>query len=384
MELREGNTLRRSEGLLQAGKRDEARRLLISYIKRVPDSADAWWLLSQAVETDSQKKDCLKRVLRFEPDHILALTHLDLLENPPVSVKKPVPVYPFAQRKLPPATHQPSVETSPSQTLSSAFSPEDQEHAPKASSRKKKSSSVRSSKKGVGKGWVISVILFLLLGLLAVLYFAYRVYAATVPQSNAALAETAVPRQALSLPSTWTPTPSPLPLSTYTPFPTLEPTHTPVPMSTYTKLPRITGVAVGQYVPDFTLKNLDGQKVSLSDYAGKPIVMIFWATWCPYCEEEVSALKSVYQDYQSQGLVVLAVNSGDSASEVKKYQASHQITYPILLDSNKKVSRTFQVVGVPFYYLINADGKIIYAASGMFGQAALENNVRILLSDNLP
>jgi len=326
-------------------------------------------------------------VLRFEPDHILALTHLDLLENPPAPVPKPAPLHPFSKKELPPVTHEPSIETSPSQTLAAAFSPAPQDDAPKPRPAKKKSlssSAKKEKRKKLGKNEKAAIIFFLFLGLLGVLYLGYRLYTNLNQMSAPPIAQAvsgAATSQPLLLPPTWTYTPSKTPLATHTPFPTAKPTRTPPPMATYTKPPRIVGAAVGQYAPDFTLKNLDGEKVSLSDYAGKPIVLIFWATWCPYCEQEVPALKSVYQNYQSQGLVVLAVNSGDSASKVKKYRSSHQINYPIVLDSNKKISNKYHVSGVPYYYLINANGKIIYAASGMFGQTALENNVRVLIAD---
>jgi peroxiredoxin len=386
MELREGNTLRRAEGFLQEGKKGEARQLLVSYVKRIPDSADAWWLLSQAVEDKAQRKDCLKRVLRFEPNHILALTHLDLLENPPVSIKKPQPISPFQKKDLPPVTHEPSIETSPSQTLTAAYAPAPQENASNTAARKqnKKTSRAKKTKQKPNKGLVALIIFLMLLGLIGIMYFGYLIYTG-INQTNSSLAPQhsagETPAQALSLPPTWTFTPSPIPPPTHTPYPTTKPTRTPPPIATYTKLPRIVGVSVGQYAPDFTLKNPESNSVSLSDYTGKPIVMIFWATWCPYCEQEIPALKTVYQNYHQQGLVVLAINTGDSASQVKKYQSEHNITYPILLDSNKKISTQYRVSGVPFYYLINANGKIIYAASGMFGQAALENNVRVLMTD---
>ena len=401
---REGNTLRHAEGLLQEGKSDDARQLLIAYLKRIPNSAEAWWLLSQTITDTEQRKDCLKRVLRFDPNHVLARTHLELLNDPSAVSASPftVPVDDI------PATYQPSLETSPSRSQADAFSSEietpkesypkpvpafkdfseemqvESTSAPPSSAKKRRPP---SKKKQKVSGWIIALVLIVLcIGIMGIGYFGIIIYGETntknTPTPLQTVLPTNTPRPPQSLPPTWTLPPSPPHPPTHTPTPTATPSQTLQPIATFTKPPRITGVSVDQYAPDFALKNLaSGDQVSLGNYAGQPIVIVFWATWCPYCEQEISALNSVYKKYKDQGLVILGVNTGDSTSNVRSYQSSHNISYPILLDSKKNIMTQYKVSSIPFHYLINANGKITYASSGMFETTALEHNVKILIAD---
>ena len=76
---------------------------------------------------------------------------------------------------------------------------------------------------------------------------------------------------------------------------------------------------VGNLAPDFQLDNLDGKPVALSDLKGKPVLLNFWATWCPPCRDEMPYIQEIYDEWSDEGLVVLAINYGESASRVKEF-----------------------------------------------------------------
>ena len=99
-------------------------------------------------------------------------------------------------------------------------------------------------------------------------------------------------------------------------------------------------VKIGQKAPDFTLKTLDGGKITLSDYFGKKVVMLeFWATWCNICVAEIPNIVKNYEKFKDQGFEVLAITlqSGDDA-EIAKVVEENGVTYPILIDERLKVA----------------------------------------------
>jgi peroxiredoxin len=119
--------------------------------------------------------------------------------------------------------------------------------------------------------------------------------------------------------------------------------------------------SAGGRAPDFQLRDLDGQTVSLADFRDKVIVISFWATWCGPCKAEMPHLQKLHDDYASQGLVILSVSVDEARDEPK---AKAQIraggyTYPVLLDQDKAVITLFNPRGtVPFAVVIGRDGTI--------------------------
>jgi peroxiredoxin len=110
---------------------------------------------------------------------------------------------------------------------------------------------------------------------------------------------------------------------------------------------------------DFTLKDLDGRDVKLSDYKGKTIVLYFMATWCPECRGSIPRLKEIYSSYKAKGLVFLTIDVMESKEKVAAFSKKYSIPYPILLDEDGKVYRSYGVGGVPLKALINRNGRII-------------------------
>lgn len=119
--------------------------------------------------------------------------------------------------------------------------------------------------------------------------------------------------------------------------------------------------------PGFTLKNLEGQDVSLKDFQGKWVLLNFWATWCGPCRIEKPTIEKLYQAFKDKGLVILAISidQGDSVQLVKSYMEEHKLTYGALLDPENTATKAYAVRGIPATYLIDTDGYIIGGAMGV-------------------
>ncbi|MGA2084742.1 MAG: TlpA disulfide reductase family protein [Terracidiphilus sp.] len=109
---------------------------------------------------------------------------------------------------------------------------------------------------------------------------------------------------------------------------------------------------------DFTLKDLHGKKVTLSELRGKIVMVNFWATWCSPCRLEMPDLDKIYTHFQPQGLVVLAITDED-AFKVNSFIAPMGYHPPVLIDTGGAVHKLFHIQGIPKTFLFNRDGKLI-------------------------
>lgn len=122
------------------------------------------------------------------------------------------------------------------------------------------------------------------------------------------------------------------------------------------------GISVGDKAPDFTLEDTGGNAVSLKDTvaASNSTLVVFWATWCPYCVKEIPELKKLDKEYKDKGLKILAVDIGESKAKVDSYAKGQGIEYTVLLDQNNKVANQYGIMGIPANILIGKDGTIKY------------------------
>ena len=122
-----------------------------------------------------------------------------------------------------------------------------------------------------------------------------------------------------------------------------------------------TGPQIGSAAPDFTLKDLNGNTVKLSDFRGKPVYLNFWASWCPPCKAEIPEIQKFYQQNKDK-VEVLAVNItfNDKVSDVVNLLKADKANYPVLLDTNinSSVANAYQVYGIPASFFIDKNGII--------------------------
>lgn len=142
------------------------------------------------------------------------------------------------------------------------------------------------------------------------------------------------------------------------------------------------GAAAGSpaEAPAWRLRNLDGQPVSSSAYRGKVLIVDFWATWCPYCRQEIPGLEDLYRQYKSRGLVVLGVSlDQDGPSVVKAFVQKYDVTYPMVM-GNDRVTQAFGGFdAIPMTFVIGRNGAIVASHEGFTARADFEKEIKPLL-----
>lgn len=121
--------------------------------------------------------------------------------------------------------------------------------------------------------------------------------------------------------------------------------------------------ALSQYplAPNFSLSDLGGNEVVLSSFKDKQsVVLFFWTTWCPYCRYALRDLQQEYSAWEKAGVVVLAINVGENKSKVVNFVKSQKFGFRVFADTDYKVSDSYELMGVPVYYLINKDGRVTF------------------------
>lgn len=136
------------------------------------------------------------------------------------------------------------------------------------------------------------------------------------------------------------------------------------------------GVEVGNIAPDFQLQSLAGQTVSLGNLQDKPVLINFWATWCPPCRGEMPYLQEIYEEWSGKGLVVLAINIGESSSTAEEFMQSNGLSFTVLLDTKRNVAETYNISGIPTTFFIDKDGIIQDKVIGPFqNKTQIENRL---------
>ena len=116
--------------------------------------------------------------------------------------------------------------------------------------------------------------------------------------------------------------------------------------------------------PEFELKDLGGNTVSLSNYRGKSTVaLIFWTTWCPHCRAQLLTLSKEYLQTKGKNIEILTVNIQENKSKVESFLKKYKAGFNTVLDLRGKVATLYEVEGVPTFYFISQEGKIIYVSN---------------------
>jgi peroxiredoxin len=137
-------------------------------------------------------------------------------------------------------------------------------------------------------------------------------------------------------------------------------------------IPAANTLLAGDRAVEFTLLDLDGDEVSLSDYSGKPVVLNFWATWCAPCRIEMPELQNAYETYQEQDLVILAINQQEEGQIVDGFFDDLGLTFTPLLDSDGNVGRAYGAFGLPSTYFVDRSGIITAVHRGILTHEQIE------------
>jgi peroxiredoxin len=333
--------LSRAAELLRSGYKEDARELLVGFLKDNPNSTKAWWLMSFAASDLDQQISCLKRVLMLSPNHSKAQARLAAL-------------------------------TGKSNKISTTnFSP------------KKPSLSLPA---------IALLVIFGCIGFLAVGYFGFRIFFSpstaqpthawvvqnpdpgVIPTSEISPTGTSTPLPQLTSTPTVPPAATITPLISNTPTTDLNATRTPIPENQV-------GIGSGQYPPDFTLINaITNAEVTLRDYVGQPVIIVFLNPTSTESGLEMPELQSVYEKYQDQGLVVLGIGVGASQSALRNYTGRFGgLTFPLLSDWEHDIAGRYEVDTVPTNFFIRKNGRIWQVSIGMLRADELDATIASIL-----
>ena len=135
--------------------------------------------------------------------------------------------------------------------------------------------------------------------------------------------------------------------------------------------------------PDFTFYDLEGNTHTLAEFAGKPVILNFWASWCGPCKSEMPDIEEAYKTYGEQIHFIL-VNLTDGQSETVEtahgYVAGQGYTFPVYYDVDLAGAEAYKVSSIPITYFIDAKGNIVAYASGMMSASRLQSGIDLLLT----
>jgi peroxiredoxin len=132
--------------------------------------------------------------------------------------------------------------------------------------------------------------------------------------------------------------------------------------------------------PGFDLPDPKGQQIRLSDYAGKPLIVNFWATWCPPCRAEMPSLQRAWEQVRGDGIELVAINVGESEGTIQRFLEQVSVDFPLPMDRDSEVVQAWPVRGLPTTFVIDPQGRLAYKAAGEreWDDASLLEMVRAL------
>jgi peroxiredoxin len=131
-------------------------------------------------------------------------------------------------------------------------------------------------------------------------------------------------------------------------------------------------LSVGSPAPGFTLQDLQGNDVQLSDFLGNDILLNFWATWCGPCRVEMPMFERNYEEYRDQGFIILGINFDEPEQTVNEFQEEFGLTFPILLDPGGEVQHLYRIPGYPSSIFVNREGNVRRIHIGIMTESQLE------------
>lgn len=116
--------------------------------------------------------------------------------------------------------------------------------------------------------------------------------------------------------------------------------------------------------PDLALPGPQGERYRLTGMRGAPVIVNFWATWCPPCRAEMPSLQRAWEALEGEGIMVLAVNVGEDAATVREFAAELSVDFPLPIDADSEATANWPVRGLPTTFVVDAEGRLAYRAEG--------------------
>jgi cytochrome c biogenesis protein CcmG, thiol:disulfide interchange protein DsbE len=140
-------------------------------------------------------------------------------------------------------------------------------------------------------------------------------------------------------------------------------------------------IAVGDVAPNFDLPSLEGDRVSLSELRGQPVIVNFWASWCNPCRQEFPILADTLDEYESDGLAVVGVTYRDIESDSRDFADEFGATWPLAVDEDGVAAQAYGVRAIPVTFFIDADSVVVARLFGFTSADALEEPLAELFAE---
>lgn len=131
-------------------------------------------------------------------------------------------------------------------------------------------------------------------------------------------------------------------------------------------------VAYAEKPIDFTLNDLNGKAVTLSELKGKKVLINFFATWCPSCRVELKHINKLIAAYPQEKYIILCVSVDDSLPKLKSFMEKNQYNMNVLFDADQNIAAAYGVTGIPSLFLVNEEGDLVWNQAGALEEADLK------------
>lgn len=126
----------------------------------------------------------------------------------------------------------------------------------------------------------------------------------------------------------------------------------------------LTAIPDRPLAPDFALQDPEGHTQRLADYRGKPVILHFWATWCPPCREEMPSMQRAHEALKADGIAVIAVNVGEDLETIDQFLEDEPVDFALPMDTDSKVAPRYPMRGLPATFVIDPQGRLAFSAMG--------------------
>ena len=135
---------------------------------------------------------------------------------------------------------------------------------------------------------------------------------------------------------------------------------------------------IGRKAPEFLADSINGKPVSLSNFPESPIILNFWASWCPPCRDETPHFEKIWRLYKEKDVVVIGINVQDDLNSANEYISEFDVTFINGMDKNGRIMVDYGVTGLPVTFFLDREGMIIGRWVGSIGASSLESRVEAL------